>query len=247
MDIKILYEDKNILAIYKPTGLMVHADGRSEGPFLTDWIAKNYPLIKGVGETSYAQDGKPIDRPGIVHRLDKETSGVLLIAKNPKAHKFLKKQFQNHTIRKVYRLFVHGSISENDGLIDRPIGRSKNDFRRWSAQRGIKDDVNKREAVTDFTVLARKVDGIKMGERFSYVEAMPRTGRTHQIRVHFKAINYPLVGDKLYAPNHPESLGFTRLALHSYSIEFENLDGKKIKIEAPLTDDFKNAEKLFSL
>ncbi|MCX6716473.1 MAG: RluA family pseudouridine synthase [Candidatus Taylorbacteria bacterium] len=243
MEIPILYEDKDLLVVNKPAGLMVHPDGKSKGPFLTDWIAKNYPKIKGVGEPSRTVKGDEIDRPGIVHRLDRETSGALLIAKTQKAHEFLKKQFQDHTIKKTYKLFVHGSINEDEDVINRPIGRSRSDFRRWSAQRGIRGET--REAITDYKVLERSISGTKMGERFSYVEAMPRTGRTHQIRVHFKAINYPLVGDTLYAPNHPEALGFKRLALHSEKIAFTDLKGKKMEITAPLPEDFQNALKLF--
>ncbi len=243
MEIPILYEDDDVLAVYKPAGLMVHSDGRSEGPFLTDWILEHYPNLKGIGEPARTEEGEDIERPGIVHRLDRETSGVLLIAKNQIAHGRLKKQFQKHTIRKTYRLFVHGIINEEGGLIDRPIGRSKSDFRRWTAQRGARGET--REAITEYMVLARKEDGKEMGKRYTYVEAMPRTGRTHQIRVHFKAISYPLIGDTLYAENHPYALGFKRLALHSYSIEYKKPDGEMNKIIAPLPEDFQNAVKYF--
>lgn len=239
MKIEILFENSDFLVINKPAGIIVHSDGRNAGPFITDWIKERYPEIEGVGEPIYSEDGKVIDRPGIVHRLDKETTGVLVIVKNKKAHKFLKKQFQEHTVRKIYRLFTYGAINEKEGIIDRPIGRSKSDFRRYSAQRGALGEV--REAVTEYIVLARKIEGVGIDQRFSYVEALPRTGRTHQIRVHFKAINYPLVSDSLYAPTYPKALGFERVALHALSIEFLGLDGKMIKVEASLPDDFKNA------
>ncbi|MFA6552682.1 MAG: RluA family pseudouridine synthase, partial [Candidatus Paceibacterota bacterium] len=277
--IQILHDDKDFLFLNKPAGLIVHSDGKTIEPSLCDWILKNYPKLKNVGEplrtnyeerlpgrsvftkagsTNYEKEkinegekekeenSVPIHnskfiihnsilRPGIVHRLDRETSGVIVVAKNQKAFEFLKEQFQNRKIQKTYLAFVYGELKKDEDKIDRPIGRSKNDFRKWSAQRGTRGEL--REAVTEYKVLER-------GNGYSYVEVMPKTGRTHQIRVHFKAINYPIVCDSLYASNMPEALGFKRLALHSRSLEFELKDGKKIKIEAPLPADFKKAEKL---
>ena len=107
MKIKILYEDKDILAIDKPSGVSVHPDGRSKEKTITDWVLKNYPKLKGVGEPIIF-DGNEIDRPGIVHRLDKDTSGVLILAKNQKAYEFLKKQFQDREIKKTYFAIVSG-------------------------------------------------------------------------------------------------------------------------------------------
>ena len=134
--IDILYEDTHILAINKPAGLMVHPDGRSEGPFLTDWLMKEYPRIKNVGESMLTPAGEQIIRPGIVHRLDRETSGVMLVAKTAKGHACLKEQFKARTITKKYLAFVWGEFTEDFGTINRPIGRSGSDFRKWSAQRG---------------------------------------------------------------------------------------------------------------
>lgn len=236
MEIPIIYEDKDIVAVNKPAGIVVHPDGRSKGPFLTDWILKNYPKTKNVGEPLETTDFGVIDRPGIVHRLDRDTTGVILIAKTKAGHKCLKEQFQDRTLTKKYLTFVYGEIKDKFGIIKRPIGRSPNDFRRWSATRGARGEL--RDAETWFTLLSYRTG-------FSLLEVEPKTGRTHQIRVHFKALNHPVVCDGLYAPEKiiekPNALGFNRNALHAYSIEFTNCAGKKIMVKAPIPDDFKNA------
>ncbi len=229
MNIPIIYEDADYVAINKPAGLVVHHDGKTETEVLTDWILEKYPATKDVGEPIVTTQHGTIVRPGIVHRIDKETSGVLIIAKTQEAHAALKEQFQDRLVKKSYLTFLYGEMEEEEGVIDRPIGRSRKDFRMWSAQRGARGEM--REAETAYTVLKR-------GNGFSYVEANPKTGRTHQIRVHFKAINHPVVADKLYAPNHQGGLGFKRLALHAASVEFALLNGKKVKVEAPLPEDF---------
>lgn len=229
MEINILYEDKDILAINKPAGLIVHSDGKTKEANLTYWILEKYPETKDVGELM-----GDIERPGIVHRLDRDTSGIMLIAKTKEGHSHLKEQFQSRTIIKKYLAFVYGEVKDDYGIIDRPIGRSSGDFRKWSATRGTRGEL--REAKTFWTLIARK-------NGYSLIEAEPKTGRTHQIRVHMKAINYPIVSDSLYSHDKPKSLGFMRTALHSYSIIFKNLEGKEIKIKAPLPNDFMNAIK----
>lgn len=239
-DIKVLYEDADIAAIDKPAGLMVHSDGRSKGPFLTEWIVKKFPQAATVGEPARSQDGEDLDRSGIVHRLDRETSGVMLIAKTQAGFECLKKQFQGRTAQKKYLAVVWGEMEEEFGTIDRPIGRSGSDFRKWSAQRGARGVI--RQAETYWTKLGSAVLGAgKDALKFSVIEAEPKTGRTHQIRVHFNAIQHPVVGDRLYAPKRPMALGFERTALHSRSIEFENTAGKRVKTEAPLPADFAHA------
>ena len=210
----------------------MHCDGKRKAPPLTDWREKNYPGRKGVGEPLTLSNSDVIERSGIVHRIDRETSGVMLIAKNQPAFLYFKKQFQDRAVNKIYHAFVYGEMKEDDGVIDRPIGRSKKDFRQWSAQRGARGAM--REAVTHYRVMAKSGG-------FSFVEAIPKTGRTHQIRVHFKAVNHPIVSDSLYASKKEKSLGFERLALHAYSIEFTLMNDKRIKIIAPHPDDFKRA------
>ena len=218
---------------------MVHADGRTKEVTLADMLLKKYPKMKNVGEPArFVGSGgeeKTIYRPGIVHRLDKDTSGALVVAKNQKSFEFLKKQFQDRVIAKKYLAVVYGNVKNDRGVIDRPIGRSKSDFRKWSATRGARGEM--REAVTEYKVLKRFSD--KKGERFTLLEVSPKTGRTHQIRVHLKAINYSIVGDKLYGGSRPAALGFGRTALHAASVSFETSPGKKVSVEAPLPEDFR--------
>ena len=233
MKIKILYEDKDILAIDKPSSISVHPDGRSKEKTITDWILKNYPRLKGVGE-SITFDSQEIDRPGIVHRLDKETSGVLLIVKNKKAYDYFKKQFMVREIKKTYHAVVSGWVKLDHGVITKPIGRSPSDFRRRLAGRGARGEL--RPAITEYKVLKRFED---KNNKFSYVEIHPKTGRTHQIRVHMKYLNHPVVCDSLYDPKGFCPAGFNRLALHAKSIEFQDLKGKTIKVESPLPKEFK--------
>lgn len=252
MKIDILHEDKHFLVINKPAGLVVHADGRTEEPTLVDWIIKKYPKMKKVGEPIQLADGAELLRPGIVHRLDRDTTGVLLLAKTQEAFLHAKEQFQNRTTKKIYRAFVYGLVKADSGQIDRPIGRSRSDFRRWTAQRGVRGEM--REAVTRYQVLGRAREVVGVGPEiplgdFSYIEVRPLTGRTHQIRVHMKAINHPLVEDGLYTENlvkkFPHALGFERLALHACQLEFTDMEGKKLSVTAPLPEDFRRAEQYF--
>ncbi|MEI8175202.1 MAG: RluA family pseudouridine synthase [bacterium] len=228
MKIKVLYEDKDILVIDKPSGISVHPDGRSKEKTITDWVLKNYPKMRGVGEPM-TFEGNEIDRPGIVHRLDKDTSGVLVLAKNKKAYEFLKQQFQDREIKKIYNAIVYGSVKNDHGVVNKPIGRSPSDFRRRLAGRGARGEL--REAITEYKVLKR-FENNKL--KYSFLEIRPKTGRTHQIRVHMKYLNHPVVCDSLYAPKEPCPKGLKRLALHAKSIEFQNLKGKTIKIESPV-------------
>ncbi len=241
MRIKVLYEDKDILAIDKPSGIAVHSDGRSKEKTIADWFLEKYPKAKNVGE-SILVDGKEIKKPGIVHRLDKETSGVLLLAKNSKAYEFLKNQFKGREIKKTYNAIISGWMKNDRGTIRKSIGRSGNDFRKRLAGRGARGEL--REAITEFTVLKRFED---KNNKFTYLEVRPKTGRTHQIRVHMKFINHPVVGDTLYNPNGPlpslpltkgEEKGGGRMFLHAKSIVFKDLKGKIVKIESPLPLEF---------
>src|SRR3989344_2837653 len=217
----IIYEDADIIVLDKPAGLVVHPDGRTQEPSVSEWFVSKHPESKDVGEPM-----GDIERPGVIHRIDRETSGVLLLAKTKAGYRSLKEQFQKREIEKIYHLFVYGNLKDDTGTINLPIARSASNFRKWSAERGARGE--KREAITFFRVIKRADDGSS-----TFVEAKPKTGRTHQIRVHFKAIHYPVVCDKLYASNKPCLLGFNRLALHASAISFKNTEGKKVTIEAP--------------
>ena len=242
--IEILYEDEHVAVIDKPSGLLVHPDGSNEGPFVTDWVLEKWPDTKDVGEALTLRTGEVISRPGIVHRLDRETSGCMVVAKTQEGFEHLKKQFQERTIEKIYNAFVYGNIKEEKGVIDRPIGKSRKNFMQWSAQRGARGAL--REAVTEYKVLKKgKIDpnpsNEQEGEVVTFLEVRPKTGRTHQIRVHMKAIHHPVVCDKLYAPNRP-CLGFERLALHAKSMVFQNFEGKEVTTESSLPEDFQNTQ-----
>ena len=225
----ILFEDPDFVVINKPAGLVVHSDGRTKEPSVSDWFAQKYPESKNVGEKL-----GEIERPGVVHRIDRETSGALILAKTQEGHAHLKKQFQNREVEKAYHLFVHGLLKEDRGTINLPIGRSASDFRKWSAQRGARGE--KREAITYFEVLKRFPE-----HGVTFIEAKPKTGRTHQIRVHFLALQNPVVGDSLYAPNKPQVLSFGRLALHARKLSFKSLKDELITVEAPYPADFQTA------
>lgn len=225
---KILYEDENILAIDKPSGISVHQSSNDKNYSISDWVIENYPKMKGVGEPI-----GEIDRPGIVHRLDKETSGVLLLAKNQEAYEWLKEQFKNHEIKKTYVAIVDGWIKKDGDIINEPIGRSPSDFRRRLSGRGARGEM--RDAITEYKVVKRfEING----QKYSIVEIMPKTGRTHQIRVHMKFLNTPVACDALYAPKNlcPEIFG--RLMLHAKSIRFKNLKGEILEINSSLPKEF---------
>ena len=233
MKIKVLYEDSNILAIDKPSGTSVHGDGRSKEKTITDWILKNYPKMKNVGEPM-----GEIMRPGIVHRLDHGTSGVLLLAKNKKAYEFLKSQFQNREVKKIYVAIVSGSVKNDRGIINKPIGRSPKDFRRYLSGRGARGEM--RDAVTEYRVLKR----FEISKnKYTFLEVRPKTGRTHQIRVHMKYLNHPVVCDSLYNPDNPCPKGITRMALHAKSIEFKDLKGNVVKVESKIPVEFEKVLK----
>ena len=241
------------MVIDKPAGLACHADARTKDKDVTiaDLILSYDKSLAKVGEPmviEYMGKEIKIKRPGIVHRLDRETSGVLLVAKNQKTFLMLKEQFQNHTIKKVYRAFVYGFVSDpkaslltgKRGIINAPIGRSPNDIRMWTAGRGAREPV--REAVTEYIVLDRFE---AEDSKFSYIEAYPKTGRTHQIRVHMRYINHPIVSDPLYRGAKELALGMKRLALHSFSITFRLPNGELKKVESPLPADFKKVIKTY--
>ncbi|MDP2651742.1 MAG: RluA family pseudouridine synthase [bacterium] len=237
MNLPILYEDADIVAVNKPAGLVTHSDGRTKEETAEHWFKEKYP-----------------DGAGYVHRLDRDTSGVLVFAKNEKAYNFLRKAFHDREVKKTYLAFVYGIPKEKKGIIDFDIGRSRKDFRLRSAQPKAKGRL--RESLTRYEVIG-EYDG------YALLKVNPETGRTHQIRVHLKAINHPIIGDKLYAPNHPPALlglrslgeegGITRLGLHASMIDLPLPAGRqglpsglRVSVTAPIPDDLAPAFALFS-
>lgn len=237
MELPILFENDAMVAVDKPTGVMVHPDGVSSDETVSDWFAARYPGSREVGETQRLVSGGEIMRPGVVHRLDRDTSGVVVLAKTPEAHAFLKEAFQERQAHKTYYAFVYGIPKEPKGTIDFAIGRSRKDFRLRSAQPKAKGRM--REAITRYEVIAE--DG-----QHAFLKVMPETGRTHQIRVHLKAIHHPVVCDPLYAPKRPCDLWFSRLALHAAILELPTPEGGTISIESPLPPEFQAARSHFA-
>jgi len=217
---KIIFEDDDIVVVNKPSGMIVYPDGKHEYPALSHWLEKKY------GEGGFH----------FVHRIDRETSGVLVVAKTQEAHAFLKEQFQEREVKKVYRAFVHGALKEERGTIERAIGSARGGRGPRSATRphGVQ-----REASTTWRRIAN-------GAGAAYIEAFPKTGRTHQIRVHCAAIQHPIIADVLYGPGRPALLGFKRLALHALSITIALPSGKEKTFVAPLPSDFLKAEKMLT-
>ncbi|PLR77565.1 RluA family pseudouridine synthase [Bacillus sp. V3-13] len=215
MDLDIYYEDRDVLVVNKPKGMVVHpAPGHMSGTLVNGLMAHCRDLsgINGVL------------RPGIVHRIDKDTSGLLMVAKNDLAHESLVNQLVNKTVTRKYKAVVHGIISHDHGTIDAPIARDPKDRQSMT----VVD--NGKHAVTHFQVLERFAD-------FSYIECQLETGRTHQIRVHMKYIGFPLAGDPKYGPR--KTLDIGGQALHAGVLGFAHpRTGEYLEFEAPLPPDF---------
>lgn len=239
---QLVFENDDYLIINKPAGLTVHGGPGIDGPVLTDWLRKEYPQIESVGED-------PL-RPGIVHRLDKEASGLMIIPKTQPAFNYFKKQFQNRKIIKKYQALVHGKITKDEDVINFLIKRSKDGYKMAALpsssqnitdkqkinnrDRGtLKAQDNSKEAITEFSVLQRFIN-------YTLLDVKIKTGRTHQIRVHFYAYGHPLLGDPLYytkkykVKNDKVNLG--RIFLVAYELGFKDLNGEKqiFKISLPL-------------
>ena len=222
--IEIIYEDDDIIVVNKPKGMVVHpANGNPDGTLVN--------AIMNICKDSLSGIGGEI-RPGIVHRIDKDTSGLLIIAKNDKAHINLSEQIKNREVTKKYIALVRGVIKENGATIDMPIGRSDKDRKKMAVR---KDGKN---AVTHFDV-------IKRYNGYTLLDIKIDTGRTHQIRVHMAEIGYPIVGDYVYS-NGKNPFGVEGQMLHAKSLEFRHpITGENIKLEAPLPEYFEEVlEKL---
>ncbi len=228
--LKILYEDKNIAVIDKPAGLLVHPTPNQRHHTLANALVARYPEIVGVGED-------PL-RPGIVHRLDKDTSGVMVIAKNQRAFLYLKDQFLNRTMSKAYLALVEGVPEPKSGEITFQIRPSSVNPLKKIAVR-IPDESGKpsvRSAETHYRVKRA------FGTEFALVEVSPKTGRTHQIRVHLRAIGHAVLGDRMYHSKHPKDYGelqsfMKRQMLHAERLQFTAPGGKKLEVKAPIPKD----------
>ncbi|MCF7860102.1 RNA pseudouridine synthase [Patescibacteria group bacterium] len=237
--IEIIYEDEDVLVINKPAGLIVHESDNTEDRTLADFLVEARPEIISVGEDSR--------RPGIVHRLDREASGLMVVAKNNKSFFSLKEQFKSRRVKKQYLALAHGKIIVDEGLINFPIVRAKTGHKMASIplsmrdnkkflsnrdQGNIKAREKSREAITNFEVLKR-------WPHFTLLEVKIKTGRTHQIRVHLAAYGHPLLGDNLYGTTKTKTknnkIDLGRIFLLAQKLSFSSLSGEKkeFKIEPP--------------
>lgn len=216
--LEIVYEDADLLVVNKPKGMVVHpANGNETGTLVN-------AVMYHCGDSLSSING--VIRPGIVHRIDKDTSGLLMIAKNDKAHNCLAEQLAEHSITRAYRAIVYNNFTEDEGTINKPIGRDPKDRLKQAVT-----DVNAKRAVTHYKVLER------FGN-FTLIEARLETGRTHQIRVHMSYIKHPLLGDMTYGPK-KKVLGVDTQMLHAKILGFKHPStGEYMEFESPLPDEF---------
>lgn len=215
----IIYEDNDIIVVNKAKGMVVHpGNGNHNGTLVNAILAHCGDELSGIGGEL---------RPGIVHRLDKDTSGLLIVAKNDKAHTAMSEQIKNHEVTKIYTALVRGIIQENEATIDMPIGRSSADRKKMAVNKDGK------KAVTHIKVEKRY-------NKYTLLKIKIDTGRTHQIRVHLSQIGYPIMGDEVYS-NGKNEFGVHGQMLHSSILEFIHpITGKKMHLEAPLPKYFKD-------
>ena len=218
--LNVIYEDNDIIVINKPKGMVVHpANGNPDGTLVNAVMNKCKDSLSGIGGEI---------RPGIVHRLDKDTSGAIIVAKNDKAHIALSEQLKNHEVKKTYLALVRGIIKENEATINMPIARSKKDRKKMDV------DKEGKEAITHFKVLGRYKN------KYTLLQINLETGRTHQIRVHLSHIGYPIIGDEVYS-NGKNEWNVSGQCLHAWKLEFIHpITGKKISLEAEIPEYLKN-------
>ena len=217
--VPVVYEDDDIIVVNKPKGMVVHpANGNPDGTLVNAILAMCKDSLSGIGGEI---------RPGIVHRLDKDTSGLLIVAKNDEAHMNMSKQIQERKVTKKYIALVRGIIKENEATINMPIARSKKDRKKMDV------DKDGKEAITHFKVLGRYKN------KYTLLQINLETGRTHQIRVHLSHIGYPIIGDEVYS-NGKNEWNVSGQCLHAWKLEFKHpITGKEIGLEAEIPEYFK--------
>lgn len=220
----VVYEDADVLVINKPKGMVVHpAAGHADGTLVN-------ALLHYCGDSLSGINGEK--RPGIVHRIDRDTTGLLIVAKNDFAHQALSEQLKDHTLRRTYECIVRGGFSEDSGTVDAPIGRHPVDRKKMAVT-----EKNSRPAVTHWEVIARY-------GQYTHLRCRLETGRTHQIRVHMAYIRHPIAGDPVYGIGKPE-LGLTSQCLHARELTFLHpRTGEAVTVCCPLPDEFEHALKL---
>ncbi|MBE5799295.1 MAG: RluA family pseudouridine synthase [Clostridiales bacterium] len=213
----ILYQDADVVVVNKPCGMVVHPAAGNEDRTLVNALLYHVQDLSGIGGEM---------RPGIVHRLDKDTSGLILIAKNDRAHAVLSDQFKERSMEKHYRAVAFGNFPQDNGLIDAPIARHPIDRKKMAI---VADG---KPSQTEWKVLERLKSA-------TYLDIHLLTGRTHQIRVHMHSVGHPLLGDRIYAPNLKTSVHIPRLMLHAYSLAFTHpVTGERMELCAPMPEKF---------
>ena len=238
--LNVVYEDKDIIVLNKQSGISVHPSVNEPSGTLVNALVAKYPEIKNVGED-------PI-RPGIVHRLDKDTSGLLVVARNQKTFEFLKKEWQEGKVVKKYLALVWGSPKKERGEIVSELTRSPKDFRKRVVIKPGKKTLAGKLAVTEYKVIKKfsaKGGSAFGGKDYSLLEVYPKTGRTHQIRIHLASLGHQIVGDKVYGKKRQMPEGLARQFLHAYYLSFSlpagqaGLFGRKLAFEADLPESLK--------
>ncbi|HDL74887.1 MAG TPA: RluA family pseudouridine synthase [bacterium] len=231
---KIIYEDDDLLVADKPAGIVVFPEGKSNEETLIDYLLKEFSYLKNVGQEP---------RYGIVHRLDKDTSGVILIAKNDESLRYLQKQFKEGKVSKKYIALVVGEIKENQGKIESLIGRDSKDRKKQKTYLYLEPEAQKkglRTAVTRYNVLKRF-------KGYTLLEVFPETGRKHQIRVHLLYLGYPIAGDKIYSfKGKLIPKGLKRQFLHANCIKIKMVNGKTKEFCSELPEDLEQALKIIN-
>ncbi len=222
MDIKIIYENGDLLVVDKPAGIVVFPEGQTMENTLIDALIEQKPELKNVGEAP---------RYGIIHRLDKDTSGILLVAKTNEALTFFQNQYKNREVEKKYLALATGVIKEDSGKIETLMGRSPADPRKQKAYALDEKKVGLREAITDYRVLEKF-------EHYTLLEVMPKTGRKHQIRCHLASIHHPIAGDIMYGfKDSPVPEGLTRQFLHASCLKIKMPNGEMKEFSSELPED----------
>ncbi|MFA5926186.1 MAG: RNA pseudouridine synthase [Parcubacteria group bacterium] len=222
--INIVFQSEDLIAVDKPAGLTVHVGAGAKEETLVDFLKEKFPEIKNVGDD-------PDVRPGIVHRLDKDTSGIMLVARNQKSFEYLKELFKNRRITKKYLALVYGKMTHAEGKIEGEMGRSRRDFRKQALVRG-KIDVRKERYSLSYYKLLQELN------ENSLLEVSPKTGRMHQIRVHLHSIGHPIVGDKKYTFKKYKNREDIRMFLHASEISLTLQNGEKITLRSELPQEF---------
>jgi len=231
MHIPVIFEDKNILVINKPSGIVIHPFDNSTEETLVDFLTEKYPSMFSIDNQIILQDGRIIKLGGVVHKLDRETSGVIVVAKTKEVFDELKEQFTNHSIKKTYIAVVEGNVKENSFVINAPLGRNKKDYKQQVNPANPRGEL--REAITEVEVMSARGGSASGGKITTLVKLIPKTGRTHQLRAHMTYLGNPIVGDIAYG----SKIKSERIMLHALNLKFK-IGDKDFEFEVEKPEGF---------